>query len=579
MSRIETDARLLYGDEVGTEFARRATALAESSLGKKSGSGSLTQPLSQRDCLLITYGDQLRREGESPLHTLGSLVRNRLQGIVSGVHLLPFFPYSSDDGFSVMDYHAVDPALGGWEDIEAFGGCFDLMFDAVFNHASAKGVWFEKFLRQEPGWEDAFVTIEGDPDLSAVVRPRALPLLTAFDTTAGAKQVWTTFSADQVDINFRDPEMFLRIVEVLFFYVARGAKFIRLDAIGYLWKEPGTSCIHLPQTHAAIRIMRSLLDSAAPWVRLVTETNVPHADNISYFGDGRNEAQMVYNFALPPLVLHTLATGNVTKVRQWIAGLEYPEGGATFFNFLASHDGIGLNPVRDILTAEEIQALVDRTRRHQGYISLKANPDGTQSPYEMNINYFDALSDPQGNEPLEAQVARFRVASFIQLSLRGVPGIYFHSLFGSRGDREGAESSGIPRRINRRKFELAELESELASPNGLRGQVFGFFTGFLQQRARLEALSPQSPQTVLDSPDEILALLRQPASDAGTPLLAVANVSDKEVHTRLRLPEKIARENWSDVLTPAAPVYKIKNGLLELTLPPHATAWLMPSGN
>ncbi|HPC62754.1 MAG TPA: alpha-amylase family glycosyl hydrolase, partial [Verrucomicrobiota bacterium] len=257
------------------------------------------EPLCERDTLLITYPDQLREPGLSPLAALDRFLAGHVRGMISGVHLLPFYPWSSDDGFSVKDYFAVEPAYGTWEDICRIGQNFDLMFDAVFNHLSAQSDWFQRFLRNEPGFEDFFVTVEGDPDLSRVVRPRALPLLTTFPSATGPRKVWTTFSADQVDLNFKNPAVLLRVIEALLWYVRHGARFIRLDAIAFLWKEVGTSCLHLPQTHGVIQLLRSVLDCCAPHVRLITETNVPRADNISYFGDGTNEAQLAYNFALP----------------------------------------------------------------------------------------------------------------------------------------------------------------------------------------------------------------------------------------------------------------------------------------
>ena len=254
--------------------------------------------------------------------------------------------------------------------------------------------WFQAFLKDDPQYRDYFIVVEGNPDLSQVVRPRALPLLTTFDTPSGPKQVWTTFSADQVDLNFRNPDVLLEIIDTLLFYVAQGAQFIRLDAIAYLWKEIGTSCIHLPQTHRVIRLFRSVLDAVAPHVMLITETNVPHNENISYFGNGRDEAQMVYNFALPPLVLHTFHTGNSRVLSKWAAGLNLPSDHTTFFNFLASHDGIGVNPARGILSDIEIDALIERVIQHGGLVSYKDDASGVQIPYELNINYFDALSDP-----------------------------------------------------------------------------------------------------------------------------------------------------------------------------------------
>lgn len=462
----------------------------------------------ERDAILITYGDQIRADHQRPLETLADFSSRTLADVVSAIHILPFYPSSSDDGFSVMDYFAVDPELGAWDDIRSLGGSFDLMFDAVFNHASAQGVWFQNFLAQKPGWETAFFTVEGDPDLSQVVRPRALPLLTEFEVEGGPQKVWTTFSADQVDINFADPRMLLRVLEALLFYVEQGARYIRLDAIGFLWKEIGTTSIHLPQTHAAIQLMRSVLDEVAPEVQLITETNVPHVDNISYFGDGTNEAQMVYNFALPPLVFHTLRTGNTRAFCDWARSLTFPSDRVTFFNFLASHDGIGVNPARGLLAPEEIDALVSTALAHNGFVSYKHLPDGSKAPYELNVNYFDALSNPLGDEPEETQINRFLAAHAIMLAMRGVPGIYFHSLFGSRGDRQGAETSGIPRRINRQKLDAPTLEAELADPDTRRSRIFAGIAAMLAARALLPAFDPFAPQETLESDPGLVAILR-----------------------------------------------------------------------
>ncbi|MBI2498218.1 MAG: hypothetical protein HYV75_10025, partial [Opitutae bacterium] len=298
----------LYGGTVARALAPKLDALLGSVRPRvpaalKSGGASA---LTERDALLITYADQVREPGVPPLRTLAGFCETHLREIISGAHVLPFYPWSSDDGFSVKDFFTVEPGFGTWDDIERLGANFDLMFDAVFNHLSAQGDWFQRFLRDEPEFRDFFVTVEGDPDLSHVVRPRALPLLTEFQSARGPRRVWTTFSADQVDLNFKNPEVLLRVLEALLFYVTKGARFIRLDAIAFLWKEIGTTCLHLPQTHAVIQLMRAVLDEVAPGVRLITETNVPHADNLSYFGHGTNEAQLVYNFALPPLVLHSI---------------------------------------------------------------------------------------------------------------------------------------------------------------------------------------------------------------------------------------------------------------------------------
>lgn len=326
------------------------------------------------------------------------------------------------------------------------------MFDAVLNHISAQSAWFQAFLCDDPKYRDYFIVVEGEPDLSQVFRPRALPLLTHFQTSSGEKAVWTTFSADQVDLNYRNPEVLLDILDVLLFYVSNGAEFIRLDAIAYLWKEIGTSCIHLPQTHTIVKLIRAILAEVAPHVKLITETNVPHEENVSYFGNGKDEAHLVYNFALPPLVLHTFHTGSCEALSRWASALQPPSKEATFLNFLASHDGIGIGGARGILSDAEIAAMIEKVIAHGGLVSYRSNPDGSQSPYELNINYFDALSDPKADEPIEIQIDRFIAAHAILLTLAGLPGIYFHSMFGSRSWFEGVRQNGHKRAINRQKL-------------------------------------------------------------------------------------------------------------------------------
>jgi glycosidase len=521
----------LYGVEASRSVLEKLTA--QLAAFQQTAPAPVPTELSQRDVLLITYADQLRAPNQPPLTTLANFAKTRLAGVVSGIHLLPFYPWSSDDGFSVKDFFAVDAAAGDWPDIERFRPEFGLMFDAVFNHLSAQGEWFQKFLADEPEFRGFFVTVPGSPDLSQVVRPRALPLLTEFQTARGPEKVWTTFSADQVDLNFKNPAVLLATVRALLFYVQHGAKFIRLDAIAYLWKEIGTNCIHLPSTHRVIQLMRSVLDEVAPGVRLITETNVPHPDNISYFGNGTNEAQLVYNFALPPLVLHSLATGNAEKLTRWAATLELPSAQTTFFNFLASHDGIGMNPARGILSQAEIDALVARATAHGGFVSYKHNSDGSKSPYELNITYFDALSNPAADEPVDVQIKRFLVAHAIMFALIGVPGIYFHSLFGSRNDRAGAETSGIPRRINRQKLSGAALEAELGLANSLRARVFAGLRALLQQRRASRAFAPAARQRLLEVDAAVFAVVRESA-DGAERMLCLHNVSGEVVSLSAR---------------------------------------------
>ena len=489
----------------------------------------VTERLTERDAIMITYGDQISEPGRPPLQTLASFLDRHLSGAISGIHILPCFPYSSDDGFSVIDYLKVDPNLGDWDDVAALGEHYRLMFDFVANHVSQHSAWFAGFRRGEAPYRDYFITVDPALDLSQVVRPRALPLLTPVETAHGPRHVWTTFSTDQIDLNFANPQVLLEMTDVLLHYVSQGAEIIRLDAIAYLWKTIGTPCIHMPEAHAVVKLWRAVLDAVAPGVLLITETNVPHADNISYFGaplpetGSTDEAQMVYNFSLAPLTLHALQTGDASYLSGWAATLKPPSRGATFFNFIASHDGIGVVPARGILPETAVQGLVDCTLAHGGQVSHKANPDGSASVYELNITLYDFLNDP-ADPDIEIDVRRFLASQAILLSLAGVPGIYVHSLFGSRNCHSCYAQTGRARSLNREKFDRTALELALADPEGHTGRVFHGYRELLRLRREEPAFHPLGSQQVLDLGPAVLAILRVPPG-AGRPVLCLVNVS------------------------------------------------------
>ncbi|MDD5369540.1 MAG: sugar phosphorylase [Anaerolineaceae bacterium] len=529
-------------------------------------------PLSERDAMLIVYPDQLTKPGEPPLGTLSTFADQYLVGLVTGLHILPFFPSTSDDGFAVSDYTTVDPRLGSWEQINHLARRFRLMVDGVINHTSSQHAWFRAFLDGDPRFREAYISVPPDTDLSHVVRPRSLPLLTMFETKQGPRPVWTTFSADQVDLNYHHPDVLLDITETLLYYVANGAQWLRLDAIAYLWKEPGTACIHLYQTHTIIRFLRAVLDIVAPDVLLVTETNVPHLENLSYFGGGHGEAQLVYNFALPPLVLHAFLTGQAGYLSRWAASLELPSKEVTFFNFLASHDGIGLNPVRGILPEPEIDGMVAAVEQRGGRVSRKSNPGGGESVYELNINYLDALTPPGVDEPLERQVDRFMAAQTILLSVQGVPGIYFHSLVGSRGWAEGVAKSGSNRAINRQKFAYHLLAAELDDPASLRGMIYRRYAHLLRVRASLSAFDPSGSQRVLEAGEAVFALLRE--APGGNPLLVcLINVSGEVHYAWVDMDLPGGEIAWEDQISGE----KVEATAGGIRLSPYQAMWLVPS--
>lgn len=584
VERLRASLASVYGSATAGEILERLLPRIEQVRTKRlasfhaQGTDTLRQtPVralpDQREVILITYGDQFREEGKPPLRTLYEVQKSTVDNGCSGVHILPFYPYTSDDGFSVVDYCQVDPALGDWEDIRRLSQHFRLMFDAVINHVSASSPWFQAFLRGEAPYTEYFITADPAVDLSSVVRPRTSPLLTPFATANGVRYVWTTFSADQVDLNYRSPALLYEILDLLLFYVEQGAQRIRLDAVGFLWKEIGTSCIHLPQTHALIRAMRAMLDLAAPDVLLITETNVPHLENISYFGDGYNEAQMVYNFTLPPLTLYTFHTQDATLLAEWAASLSTPSEQTTFFNFMASHDGIGVRPLEGILRREEIEALVERTLRHGGLVSYRAAPDGSQTPYELNIVYFDALNDPNADEPLALQIDRFLASQAILLSLAGVPGIYVHSLFGSRNWREGVTLTGHNRTINRRKFYRSEFEAQLNDPTSLPHRVFTRYRRLIAARTSEPAFHPNAPQQIVRVDPAIFAFVRT-RLDRSRSVLCLHNVADHAVQLRMDVDELGLRPGQRLVDLISGGELWLHGARLEMNLPPYGVCWL-----
>lgn len=520
--------RSIYGERRGDEAFERIDRLIADFKHKGSTSA---KTFSQEDLVLITYGDSLPGKNRSPLEALREFAGKWFTDVFSAIHILPFFPYSSDDGFSVKDFHEVDPDLGSWPDIRAIGDDFELMFDLVINHVSAESRWFKRYLNEEPGFRDLAVEVDPSADLSTVVRPRALPLLTEFEKASGQKaSVWTTFSADQIDLNYDSLDVLEKMTRVLLFYVEQGASILRLDAIAFLWKKIGTPCVHLEETHAMVRLFRAILDVVSPDVAILTETNVPHEENISYFGNGGDEAQMVYNFTLPPLLLHAFINEDATRLSRWARGLAMPHKSNLFFNFTASHDGIGVRPLEGILSREEIESLVGAVREAGGRVSYKHNPDGSKSPYELNITYVDAFSGGPDSGGGAAHASRFLASQSIQLALPGVPGIYIHSILGSRNWTEGVLKSGINRRINREKPDVERVEAEISDTDGFRARIFFPYMEMIKIRKRQPAFHPEAGFEILDADSRVFALERR---GGGQRIIALTNLASRPVDVSL----------------------------------------------
>lgn len=518
--------------------------------------------LSEKDVILITYGDQIFHEGETALATLNRFLKEYVQDGINTVHILPFYPYSSDDGFSVVDYKGVCPLKGSWRDIEALSREHRLMFDGVINHMSQLSPWFESYLKGDPVYHNFFTDLDPSTDLTQVVRPRTTPLLTEFiDSEGKVRNIWTTFSADQVDLNYANYHVLIAVLDVLLFYIEKGAKLLRLDAIAFIWKTIGTGCVHLPQTHELIQLMRDVIHAVASEVFIITETNVPHNENVSYFGSGDDEAQMVYNFALPPLLAYSILKGDTTKLTAWANTLELPSDKVCFFNFTASHDGVGVRAVSEILDEEELNFLVESCKAHGGLVSYRSVEGEGLAPYELNCSYIDILTDP--NEEDSLRIKRMILSQAVVLAMPGIPGIYFHSLVGSQSYHEAVRKTRRNRTINREKLNFDNIKEELEEEGSLRKSLFKRYKQLISIRIHEACFDPLSEFEFLNLSPKVFAI-KTYAQDRSEYIIALHNFSDQPVEVDLT---NINGSKFFDIIT-----HQDKE--LRLTLQPYDILWL-----
>lgn len=531
----------------------------------------------QQDIVLIAYGDSIMRHGdkdqavavpnEPPLHTLHRFIKSQCAGSINSLHILPFYPYSSDEGFAVMNYVQVNEALGSWDDIRSIAKDVKLMADLVINHCSSRSRWFENFLQgKEPG-VSYFKTASLDDDLSKVVRPRTSPLLNTVQTAFGERHVWCTFSPDQVDLDFANPLVLNEFIGIIRHYLDNGVKIFRLDAVAFLWKELNTSCINLAQTHEVIRLLRTLIEHVEPNAIIITETNIPNKENLSYFGNA-NEAHCIYNFSLPPLLLHTLLSGDSKALKHWMMSMPPAQNGTAYFNFIASHDGIGLRPVEGLLSEDEIGNIVNTVSCFGAKVSMRTANNGTRSPYELNIALFDAL---QGTHKGVDQwgLKRFICAHAIMFALEGIPGLYIHSLLGTTNDYERFENSQHNRCINRHRWQEAALLDKLADESSHHHHVFNNINTLLAIRKQQDAFHPNATQFTLHLSGALFGFWRQ-SIDRRQSIFCVYNISDKVQTLLLADLNLIDTEQWFELISGET----VNDEHQNIALSPYQALWL-----
>jgi len=522
---------------------------------------------SEQDVILITYGDSIIKADQAPLKTLKNFLDSTVGNAINSIHILPFFPYSSDDGFSVIDYSSVNESLGGWQDIEQISKKYRLMSDLVINHCSSRSAWFDNFIKGEGQGSDFFFTALPDDNLSEVVRPRTSPLLKEVETSKGKKFVWCTFSHDQVDFDFRNPEVLKAFTSIIKQYLDAGVKIFRLDAIAFLWKVVGTTSINLSQTHEVVRLLRTLIESAEPTAVIITETNIPNTQNLTYFGNA-NEAHGIYNFSLPPLLINTLLTGNCLYLKRWLMSMPPSQDGTMYFNFIASHDGIGLRPAEGLLSENELDNLVQTVQDFGGKISWRTTDTGEQKAYEMNIALYDALKGTvKGKDQWNFE--RFICAHAVMFALEGIPGLYIHSMLGTQNDYQKLANTHHNRSINRRRWHVGALEDALADKNLHHAKVLSTLKSLLDIRIKQSAFHPNATQFTLHLGLQLFGFWRQ-SKDRKQSVFCVSNISDQPVVLPLSELNLIITESWVELISNE----EITELTQEMTLAPYQTVWV-----
>ena len=413
---------------------------------------------------LITYADRLGGD----IKGIGSLLENEFSGLFSGVHILPFFDPidGADAGFDPVDHTRVDPRLGDWKDIAALAGNYSVMADLIVNHVSADSPQFadvrnhgqdsrfwDLFLRKSDVFPKSEPEEQIDEEVRRIYRPRPGAPFTSIELEDGSRRdFWTTFSANQLDINVECAAGKHYLASILEKFACAGVAEIRLDAAGYAIKRRGTPCFMLPET---FEFIGSLSEQAgALGISTLVEIHSYYQTQIAI----ANRVGRVYDFALPPLVLHTLYTSDAGALQRWLEIA--PRNCVTV---LDTHDGIGIMDVarqgelEGLLADAEIDNLVETIHDKTGGASRRASGHAASNLdiYQVNSTYYDAL----GRDDTDYLIARA-----IQFFAPGTPQVYYAGLLAGENDFGLVEKTGVGRDINRHYYTRDEIHEALERP-------------------------------------------------------------------------------------------------------------------
>ena len=481
--------------------------------------------VSEKTTMVICYGDSIYSKNKKHLKTFQAFFNKKLNKFIDTIHFLPFYPSSSDSGFAVKDHYKIDSKFGNWLNIKNFSSKAHIMADMVINHASARGLWFKNFLKEKKPGKDYFLLINSKFNASKVVRPRDHKLLKEINIFKKKEYLWRTFSDDQIDLNFYNPKVLLRFIKIMLNLIKNGVTIFRLDAIAYLWKKSGTKCINLKQTHEIVKVLRIVSDSLNIKSIIVTETNLPEKENLSYFGNN-DESNWIYNFTLPPLLIYSLLFENGSCLNAWCKKLPQTKKGNSYLNFIASHDGIGMRPLEGIINNQSIKKLLLRLKKNGSKFSYRKVNNNKKKVYESNITVFDALKVSDKDKKGLYNFQRYIAAHAIMFSFEGVPAIYFNSLFGKSNDEARYVITGNNRDVNRFKWNELNILKKIKNNSSKEYYIFETLKYLLNIRKKQKAFHPNAYRTNINLGDNFFCIKRV-SLDKKQTILCITNLTSK----------------------------------------------------
>ena len=519
--------------------------------------------ISEKTSLIISYGDSVYSDKKGSIKVFQKFFQKKLNKYFDTIHFLPFYPSSSDSGFAVKDHYKIESKLGSWSDIKNISKSNNIMADMVINHSSARGLWFKNFLKKKKPGKNYFLIVNSKFNTSKVVRPRDHKLLKKIKIFNKSDYLWRTFSPDQVDLNFKNPSVLLRFIKIMIHLINNGVTIFRLDAIAYLWKENGSKCINLKQTHEIIKLLRIVTSHLNIQTIIITETNLPEKENLSYFGKN-DEANWIYNFSLPPLLIHGFLFENSSYLNKWSKSLPNTKYGNSYLNFIASHDGIGMRPTEGILNKEILNNLLKRLKKNGSKFSYRKISNKGKKVYEANITIFDALKksdyDPKGKYFLERYVS----AHAVMISFEGIPAIYFNSLFGTSNDEAKFIITGNNRDVNRYKWNFKNISKKLNDKRSKQSIFYQYICNLLNIRRAQKAFHPNASRLNINLGSNIFCFKRT-SIDKKQTILCITNLTSKTQTLKL----KKMYNKWKNLIKPL-----IKNEKNLFMLKPFETIWL-----